>query len=96
MIKLEKDRIIVRRGNWGSREELVREMKEEGIKVKCFSVSRRLKKGGEVGPALDIRFVTGESGRASVFGGKTKEKAVELLGLRTKEDCERVNRELGN
>ena len=92
MIKLEEDKIIV--GNWESREELVRDMKERGIKVKCSPVSRRLKKGGGVGPALDIRFVTTESGTASVFKRKTKERAIELLGLRTKEDCERVNREL--
>jgi len=89
---LEKDKIIV--GNWRSREELIRDMREEEIKVKCSLVSRRLKKGGGVGPALDIRFLTAESGRASVFKGKNKEKAIELLRLRTKEDCERVNREL--
>ena len=52
-------------------------------------------KGWGVGPALDIRFVTAESGRASfIHGAKSKELAIELLGLRTKEDCERVNREL--
>jgi hypothetical protein len=93
VIKLEEDKIIV--GNWRSREELIRDMKKYGITVKCFPVSRRLKKGGGVGPALDIRFVTAESGRASfIHGAKSKELAIELLGLRTKEDCERVNREL--
>jgi len=92
VIKLEKGKIIV--GNWRSREELIRDMREEGIKVKCSLVSRRSKKGGGVGPALGIRFVTAESDRASVFKDKTKEKARELLGLRTEEDCERVNREL--
>ena len=91
MIKLEEDKIIV--GNWGSREEIVRDMKERGIKVKCISVSRRLKKGGVVGPALDIRFVTAGS-TASIFRGKTKKRAIEILGLRTEEDCEKVNREL--
>ena len=90
---MEEDKIIV--GNWGSREELVRYMKKYGITVKCFPVSRRLKKGGVVGPALDIRFITAESGRLSfIHGAKSKELAIELLGLRTKEDCERVNREL--
>ena len=93
VIKLEEDKIIV--GNWRSREELIRDMKKYGITVKCFPVSRRLKKGGVVGPTLDIRFVTAESGRASfIHGAKSKELAIELLGLRTKEDCERVNREL--
>lgn len=91
---MEEDRIIVIRGNWGSREELIRYMREEGIKVKCIPKSIILRKGGGVGPGLDIRFSTAESGRASVFKGKTKEKAIELLRLRTKEDCERVNREL--
>ena len=94
MIKLEKNRIIVRRGNWGSREELIREMKEERIKVKCFPKSLVLKKGGSVEQGLDIRFLTAESGRTSVFKGKTKEKAIELLGLRTEEDSEKVNSEL--
>jgi len=91
VIKLEGDKIIV--GDWGSREELIRDMNERGIKVKCSPVSRRLKKGGGVGPALDIRFVPAGS-MASIFKAKTKERAIELLGLRTKEDCEKVNREL--
>ena len=91
MVKLEGDKIIV--GNWRSREELIRDMKKYGITVKCFPVSKRLKRGGVVGPTLDIRFVTAGS-TASIFRGKTKELAIELLGLRTKEDCERVNREL--
>ena len=90
---MEENKIIV--GNWGSREELIRDIKEKGIKVKCSPVSRRRKKGGGVGPALDIRFVPADSGRASfIHGAKSKELAIELLGLRTKEDCERVNREL--
>ena len=90
---MEEDKIIV--GNWGSREELIRNMKEKRIKVKCISKSLILKKGGKVEPGLDIRFLT--AGRiTSIFSGTTKEKAIELLGLRTKEDCERVNRELEN
>ena len=94
MIKLEKDKILVLR-NGITREELIRDMKNYGITVKCFSVSRRPKKSGVVGPALDIRFVTAESGRASfIHGKKSKERAIELLGLKTKEDCERINREL--
>lgn len=93
VIKLEEDKIIV--GNWGSREEFIMYMKEKGIKVKCIPKSLMLKKGGKVEPGLEIRFLIA-GGRASVFKAKTKERAIELLGLRTKEDCERVNRELEN
>jgi len=78
-----------------TREELIGAMKKYGIRVKCLPVSLRPKKGGEVGPAIDIRFVTAESRKASfIHGAKSKELAIELLGLRSKEDCERVNREL--
>ena len=91
--KLEKDRIFVIRGNWESREEVIRDMKKLGITLKCFPVSRRLKKGEGAGPALDIKFIPAGS-TASIFKAKTKERAIELLGLRIKEDCERVNREL--
>lgn len=94
--KLEKYKIFVINGNWGSREELIMDMKEMGIKLKCFPVSLRSKKGGEVGPALEISFKRAKGGKASAFKGKTKEKAIEWLGLRTEEDCERVNRELEN
>ena len=91
---MEKDKILVLR-NGITREELIRDMKNYGITVKCFLVSRRPRKSGVVGPALDIRFVTAESGRASfIHGKKSKERAIELLGLKTKEDCERINREL--
>ena len=93
MIELIEDKILV--GNWRTREELIEDMKKYGIQVKCFPVSTRLKKGGVVGPALDIRFVTVGSEKASfIHGAKSKELAIELLGLRSKEDCERVNREL--
>lgn len=93
MIELIEDKILV--GNWRTREELIEYIKKYGIKVKCFPVSTRLKKGGVVGSALDIRFVTAGSGTASfIHGAKSKELAIELLGLRSKEDCERVNREL--
>ena len=34
---MEEDKIIV--GNWGSREELIRNMKEKRIKVKCIYAS---------------------------------------------------------
>ena len=95
MSKLEENKILV--GNWKTREELIRDMKKYGITVKCFPVSRRPKKGGGVGPALDIRFVTAESERAScIHGVKSKELAIELLGLRIEEDCERVNIKLEN
>ena len=94
--KLEKDRIFEIRGNWGSREELIRDMKEMGIKLKCFPVSLRPKKGGEVRPALEISFKRVKGGKDSAFKGETKKKAIEWLGLRTEEDCERVNRELEN
>ena len=94
MIELRENKTLVLR-NGITREELIGMMKEYGIKVKCFSVPQRLKKGGEVGPAIDIRFVTAESGKASfIHGAKSKELAIELLELRSKEDCERVNREL--
>jgi hypothetical protein len=94
--KLEKDKIFVIRGNWGSREELIMDMKEKGIKLKCFPVSLRPKKGGEVGPALEISFTRVKGEKDSAFKGETKKKAIEWLGLRTEEDCERVNRELEN
>ena len=89
---MEEDKIIV--GNWRSKEELIKDMKEHGVRVKCSPVSRRLKKGGVVGPTLDIRFIYVKSEEAFIHGTKSKERAIELLGLRTKEDCERVNREL--
>ena len=93
MIELREDEQLV--GNWRTREELIEDMKKYGIRVECFPVSLRLKKGGEVGSELDIRFRTAESGKASVIhGAKSKKLARELLGLRSKEDCERVNREL--
>lgn len=94
--KLEKDRIFVIRGNWESREEVIRDMKKLGITLKCFPVSRRPKKGGEVGPGLEISFKPAEGEKASAFRAETKKKAIEWLGLRTEEDCERVNRELEN
>lgn len=90
----DKNKILVVK-NWITREELVENMKKYGMIVKCFPVPSRTKKGGVVGPALDIRFVTAGSGKASfIHGAKSKERAIELLGLRSKEDCERVNREL--
>lgn len=95
VIKLEEDKIIVRSRNWGSREELIGYMKDKGIKAKCVPKSSMLKKGGKVEPGLEIKFLIAV-GRASVFRAKTKEHVIELLGLRTKEDCERVNRELEN
>ena len=95
MIKLEEDKIIVRLRNWGSREELIEYMKDKRIKAKCVPKSLMLKKGGKGEPGLEIKFLIA-GGRASVFKAKTKEHAIELLGLRTKEDCERVNRELEN
>ena len=94
--KLEKDKTFVMKGNWGSREEVIMDMKRMGIKLKCFPVSSRLKKGGEVGPALEISFKRAKGGKDSAFKGETKKKAIEWLGLRTEEDCERVNRELEN
>lgn len=96
MIKLEKDKVLVLKKGI-TREELIRVMKNYGITVKCSPVSLRSKTGGVVGPALRIEFRTAESGRASVIHGeKSKERAIELLGLKTKEDCERINRELEN
>ena len=93
---MEEDKILVLRKGI-TREELIMDMKNYGITVKCFPVSIRPRTGGVVGPALDIRFVTAESGRAScIHGKKSKERAIELLGLTTKEDCERINRELEN
>ena len=94
MIELREDKILRLRDDI-TREELIGTMKEYGIRVKCFPVSLRLKNGGEVGPAIDIRFVTAESGKASfIHGAKSKELAIDLLGLRSKADCGRVNREL--
>jgi hypothetical protein len=93
VIELREDKQLV--GNWRTREGLIWDMKKYGIRVECFPVSLRLKKGGEVGSELDIRFRTAESGKTSVIhGAKSKKLARELLGLRSKEDCERVNREL--
>ena len=93
MIELREDKQLV--GNWRTREELIWDMKKYGIRVECFPVSIRLKKGGEVGPVIDIRFVTAESGKASfIHGAKSKDLAIELLGLRSKADCEKVNIEL--
>jgi len=92
---LEKDKIIVALRNWESREELIWYMKEKGIKVKCVHKDLVIKKGGKVEPELEIKFLI-DSGNASVFKAKTKERAKELLELKTKEDCERVNRELEN
>ena len=90
---MREDKQLV--GNWITREELIWYMKKYGIRVECFPVSLRLKKGGEVGSELDIRFRTAESGKASfIHGAKSKERAKELLELKTKEDSERVNREL--
>ena len=90
---MREDKTLV--GNWRTREELIWDMKKYGIRVECFPVSLRLKKGGEVGSELDIRFRTAESGKTSVIhGAKSKKLARELLGLKSKEDCERVNREL--
>ena len=91
MIKLENKTVVDTK--WKSREYLVTYMKENGIKVKCISKAIMLKKGGIAEPGLDIRFVTAGS-TASIFKDKTKESAKEILGLRTEEDCERVNREL--
>ena len=63
--------------------------------VKCSSVDIGFKKAGEVGPTMRIRYVTAGSGEASfIHGPKGKDLAKELLGLKSKEDCERVNREL--
>ena len=93
MIQLKDDKtFIIPKGT--RREELIEKMKEEGIKIKCISVSSILKRGGEVGPGLDIKFVTTESKKSSCIRAKSKEIATELLELRNKEDCERINREL--
>jgi hypothetical protein len=89
---LEKDKIIM--GNWRSKEELIKDMKEHGVRVKCYPVSRGIKRGGGVGPALRISFVYVKRRETFIHGKETKKHAIELLGLRTKEDCERVNREL--
>jgi len=93
MKKEEEDNILVRRGGWESRKEVIGIMKEKGIKVKCIPKSSVTKKGGIVEPGLEIRFVT-TSTTGSVFKKDTKKRAIEILGLRTKEDCERINREL--
>jgi len=78
-----------------TREELIGAMKEYGIRVKCSSVAIGFEKSGEVGPTMRIRYVTAGSREASfIHGAKSKELAKELLGLKSKEDCERVNREL--
>lgn len=90
---MSEDKTLV--GNWRTREEIIWDIKKYGIRVECFPVSLRLKKGGEVGSELDIRFVTAGSEKASfIHGAKSKKLARELLGLRSKEDCEGVNREL--
>ncbi|MCD4745657.1 MAG: hypothetical protein K8R58_05105 [Bacteroidales bacterium] len=94
MIELIKNNTLVLQ-NRITRDELIEAMKKYGIKVKCFHDLSRLKMGGVVEPALDIRFITAGSGKLSfIHGAKSKELAIELLGLRSKEDCERVNREL--
>lgn len=78
-----------------TREELIETMKEYGIRVKCSSVDIGFEKAGEAGPGMRIRYVTAGSGEASfIHGPKSKDLAKELLGLKSKEDCERVNREL--
>jgi len=93
VIELREDKTLV--GNWRTREELIGAIKKYGIRVESFPAYIRLEKGGEVGSELYIRFRTAESGKASaIHGAKSKELAKELLGLRSKEDCERVNREL--
>lgn len=93
MIELRDNKIFVLT-NDTTREKIISHMKKEGIGVKCFPVSSILKKGGVVGPGLDIRYVTTESKNTSVFTGKSKEHANKLLELRSNEDCERINREL--
>ena len=96
MIELRDDKtFVIPEGT--TREELIDHMKKYGIRVKCFPVLSMPKKGGEVGPGLDIRYVTVESINASVYtGAKSKEIAKKRLELKSKEDCERINRELEN
>ena len=78
-----------------TREELIGAMKEHGIRIKCSSVAIGFENAGEVGPTMRIRYVTVGGGEASfIHGPKSKDLAKELLGLKSKEDCERVNREL--
>ena len=78
-----------------TREELIGAMKEHGIRVKCSSVAIGFEKAGEDGPRMRIRYVTAGSREASfIHGLKSKKLAEKLLGLKSKEDCERVNREL--
>jgi hypothetical protein len=67
----------------------------QGITVKCVLNPLLLKKGGKVEPGLVFTFPRA-CGKASVYKDISKKRAIELLELRTKEDCERVNRELGN
>ena len=71
---MSEDKTLV--GNWRTREEIIWDMKKYGIRVACFPVSLRLKKGGEVGSELDIRFVTARSEKASfIHGAKSRKLA---------------------
>jgi len=54
VIELREDKTLVR--NWRTREELIWDMKKYGIRVECFPVSLKLKKGGEVGSELGTRY----------------------------------------
>ena len=51
---MREDKTLVR--NWRTREELIWDMKKYGIRVECFPVSLKLKKGGEVGSELGTRY----------------------------------------
>ena len=93
MEKEGNGKTVVKMGEWESREDVIGIMKERGIKVKCIPKSSVTKKGGIVEPGLEIRFIT-TSTTESVFKRDTKKKAIEILGLTTKEDCDRINREL--
>ena len=93
MIKLRDKTLRLR--NDITREDLINNMKKYGIRVKCSSVDIGFEKAGEAGPGMRIRYVTAGSGEASfIHGPKSKKLAEKLLGLKSKEDCERVNREL--